>query len=93
MSTNEINQGNLILSDRQRKRLFIASCVALATTAMVFSVRAAILDDLGAHFHRFLQFLFLGKSFSVPVLYYMLHARRHDGAGAPRSSMGSPEAA
>jgi MFS family permease len=65
MSTKEINQGNLILSDRQRKRLFIASCVALATTAMVFSVRAAILDDLGVHFqvNKELVGIFAGKAF------------------------------
>ena len=43
--------GNLILSVGERKRLFVASCIALLTTAMVFSVRAAILDDLGAQFH------------------------------------------
>jgi MFS family permease len=32
-------------------RLFMASCVALVTTAMVFSVRSDILDALGADFH------------------------------------------
>ena len=34
-----------------RNRLFLASCVALVTTAMVFSIRADILDALGADFH------------------------------------------
>ena len=34
-----------------RRRLFLASCVALITTAMVFSIRADILDMLGADFH------------------------------------------
>lgn len=53
------------VEERQRKRLFIASCVALATTAMVFSVRAAILDDLGAHFqvNKELVGIFAGKAF------------------------------
>jgi MFS family permease len=65
MDIEEINPGNLVLSDRQRKRLFIASCVALATTAMVFSIRAAILDDLGAHFNvnKELVGIFAGKAF------------------------------
>ena len=34
-----------------RGRLFAASCVALVTTSMVFSIRADILDALGADFH------------------------------------------
>ena len=34
-----------------RSRLFLASCVALVTTSMVFSIRADILDILGADFH------------------------------------------
>jgi len=33
------------------RRLFLASCVALITTAMVFSIRGDILDALGADFH------------------------------------------
>jgi MFS family permease len=33
------------------RRLFIASCVALVTTAMVFSIRSDILDALGSDFH------------------------------------------
>src|SRR5258708_22155901 len=32
-------------------RLFLASCVALTTTSMVFSIRGDILDALGADFH------------------------------------------
>jgi MFS family permease len=45
--------------------LFVASCIALMTTAMVFSIRAAILDDLGAHFHvnKQLVGIFAGKAF------------------------------
>src|SRR5579884_1918510 len=33
------------------RRLFLASCVALITTAMVFSIRGDILDALGTDFH------------------------------------------
>jgi MFS family permease len=33
------------------RKLFVASCVALVTTSMVFSVRGDILDALGADFH------------------------------------------
>lgn len=33
------------------RRLFVASCLALVTTSMVFSVRGDILDALGADFH------------------------------------------
>lgn len=33
------------------RKLFIASCVALVTTSMVFSIRGDILDSLGADFH------------------------------------------
>lgn len=33
-----------------RSRLFLASCVALITTAMTFAIRAGILSDLGAQF-------------------------------------------
>src|SRR5262245_41621772 len=32
-------------------RLFLASCLALVTTSMVFSIRGDILDALGADFH------------------------------------------
>ena len=46
MSPQASPPGNLTLSADERKRLFVASCIALMTTAMVFSVRAAILDDL-----------------------------------------------
>jgi MFS family permease len=56
---------NLTLSATQRRRLFAASCIALLTTAMVFSVRAAILDELGAHFQvsKELVGIFAGKAF------------------------------
>jgi MFS family permease len=33
------------------RRLFVASCAALVTTSMVFSIRSDILDALGADFH------------------------------------------
>ncbi len=33
------------------RKLFIASCIALITTSMVFSIRGDILDSLGADFH------------------------------------------
>ena len=33
-----------------RNRLFVASCVALVTTSMVFSIRGDILDAIGADF-------------------------------------------
>jgi MFS family permease len=33
-----------------RRRLFVASCIALVTTSMVFSIRGDILDALGRHF-------------------------------------------
>jgi MFS family permease len=65
VSTQAVKLGNLTLSADQRKRLFVASCFALLTTAMVFSIRAAILDDLGAHFHvnKELVGIFAGKAF------------------------------
>ncbi len=34
-----------------KKRLFVASCAAIVTTSMVFSIRGDILDALGADFH------------------------------------------
>ena len=40
------------MSDIDRKRLFIASCVAVATTGIVFSIRGDILDALGTEFRR-----------------------------------------
>ena len=65
MNTQAVKQGNGTLSAGQRRLLFIASCLALLTTAMVFSIRAAILDDLGAYFHvnRELVGIFAGKAF------------------------------
>jgi len=65
VSTQTIGAGSLLLSAGQRKRLFVASCIALMTTAMMFSIRAAILDDLGAHFHvnKELVGIFAGKAF------------------------------
>jgi MFS family permease len=65
VSSQAFPPGNLALSAGQRKRLFVASCIALMTTAMVFSVRAATLDDLGAQFHvnKQLVGIFAGKAF------------------------------
>ena len=65
MTTQTQRAANLTLSASQRKWLFAASCIALLTTAMVFSVRAAILDDLGAHFKvsKELVGIFAGKAF------------------------------
>ena len=65
MSTQAIGGERPLLPLAQRKRLFVASCIALMTTAMIFSVRAAILDDLGAHFHvnKELVGIFAGKAF------------------------------
>jgi len=65
VSTQTIGAERLLLSLGQRKRLFVASCIALMTTAMIFSIRAAILDDLGAHFHvnKELVGIFAGKAF------------------------------
>ena len=65
MSSQAFPPENVTLSAGQRKRLFVASCMALMTTAMVFSVRAATLDDLGAQFHvnKQLVGIFAGKAF------------------------------
>jgi MFS family permease len=65
VSAQLIRPGSLALSVSQRKRLFVASCIALMTTAMVFSIRAATLDDLGAHFYVNKEFvgIFAGKAF------------------------------
>ena len=55
-----------------RRRLFLTSCVALITTAMVFSIRTDILDRLGADFHltkrqtgELLSPAFLGFTLSI----------------------------
>jgi MFS family permease len=65
VSSQAFLPGNVTLSAGLRKRLFVASCIALMTTAMVFSVRAATLDDLGAQFHvnKQLVGIFAGKAF------------------------------
>ena len=65
MSSQAFPPENVTLSAGQRKRLFVASCMALMTTAMVFSVRTATLDDLGAQFHvnKQLVGIFAGKAF------------------------------
>lgn len=63
--STQTTPGNSGLSARERQWLFVASCLALMTTAMVFSIRAAILDDLGAHFHvnKQLVGIFAGRAF------------------------------
>ena len=63
--TQTLPAASLTLSATQRRWLFAASSIALLTTAMVFSVRAAILDELGAHFHvsKELVGIFAGKAF------------------------------
>lgn len=60
---NQLTSSTLTIP--HRRRLFIASCLALTTTAMMFSIRAAILDDLGAHFHvgKEAVGIFAGKAF------------------------------
>ena len=65
MSTQTQPLGGPGLSARERQWLFVASCLALMTTAMVFSIRAAVLDDLGAHFHvnKQLVGIFAGRAF------------------------------
>jgi MFS family permease len=50
LSTQFNRQETNILSDSQRKRLFIASCIALIATAMSFAIRGDILDPLGQQF-------------------------------------------
>ena len=62
MSTQAVHY---VLSTGLRRRLFVASCFALVTTAMVFSIRAATLDELGSHFHvnKELVGIFAGKAF------------------------------
>ncbi len=57
-----------------RKRLFAASCVALVTTSMVFSIRGDVLDAMGADFQltneqlgQVLSPAFLGFTISILV--------------------------
>ncbi len=57
-----------------RNRLFIASCVALVTTSMVFSIRGDVLDALGTDFHlnkeqlgQLLSPAFLGFTLSILI--------------------------
>jgi MFS family permease len=40
----------LVVSEAHRRRLFLASCIALIATAMSFSIRGDILGDLGTTF-------------------------------------------
>ena len=65
MTTKALSTDNSALATGARRRLFVASCFALATTAMVFSIRAATLDELGSHFHvnKELVGIFAGKAF------------------------------
>ena len=41
---------NAVVSEAQRRRLFVASCMALTATAVTFAVRGDILGDLGTAF-------------------------------------------
>ena len=41
---------NAVVSEAQRRRLFVASCMALTATAVTFAVRGDILGDLGTRF-------------------------------------------
>ncbi len=57
-----------------RNRLFLASCVALVTTSMVFSIRGDVLDALGNDFHlnkeqlgQLLSPAFLGFTLSILI--------------------------
>jgi len=65
VSTQMVTPKSGALSAGQRRWLFIASCLALAATALVFSIRAAIMDDLGASFHvdKELVGIFAGEAF------------------------------
>lgn len=42
--------GNEAFNERDRRRLFLVSCTSLVTAAMVFSIRASVLEDLGQKF-------------------------------------------
>ena len=50
MSKQQAGRAGAALSDADRRRLFIASCVALIATAASFSIRGDILGDLGTQF-------------------------------------------
>jgi MFS family permease len=50
MSTSQVNQGPVIIADAERRRLFVASCIALVATAVTFSIRGDILGELGTTF-------------------------------------------
>ena len=40
----------MIISEAQKSRLFLLSCIALTVTAMTFGIRAGILNQLGTDF-------------------------------------------
>jgi MFS family permease len=46
LSTQQSRAGNITLTDGQRWRLFLASCLALVVTAMIFVIRGAITDEV-----------------------------------------------
>ncbi|MFL6275799.1 MAG: MFS transporter [Blastocatellia bacterium] len=50
MSTQRSNQRQVTITDAERRRLFVASCIALVATAVTFSIRGDILGDLGTTF-------------------------------------------
>lgn len=50
MSAQGGRRETVVLPERQKRRLFIASCIALVATAMTFAVRGDILGVLGTQF-------------------------------------------
>jgi predicted MFS family arabinose efflux permease len=50
MSTEQARQNSVMISEAQRRRLFIASCIALVATAMTFAIRGDIMPALRDQF-------------------------------------------
>jgi predicted MFS family arabinose efflux permease len=50
MNTGLDKQNTVVISEAQRRRLFVASCIALIATAVTFSIRGDILGELGTTF-------------------------------------------
>ncbi len=51
MSTRPVTTGDVTLSDSERSRLFIASCLALVVTAMIFVIRGDIANQVEGVFN------------------------------------------
>ncbi|HEX6832677.1 MAG TPA: MFS transporter [Rudaea sp.] len=51
MNQSNANEANVDGSNTHRSKLFLASCISLVTTAMVFAIRGDIANDLAAAFH------------------------------------------